>query len=248
MPTLHLQVCAGFANRLRALVSGICFAEAHGLNLVIHWFPRSPECICRFNTVLDAETLPKTVKVAPEDIYMAQEVLSQEECMRTYIAWDKKSDLHWKSYGIFYYDDTWVAQLRAIKPSRAVKEFLDRRCNLVDWSNTIGVHIRRTDNKKSIEHSPLESFLNKMEEDKTLSFVVATDDQKVREELITKFGNRCLFPAVVLSRRTEEGMVQGVADFFALTKCKEIWGSYASSFSEIAARYGKADLVVLQKE
>ena len=245
MPTLHLQVCAGFANRLRSLVSGICFAEAHGLSLVIHWFPRSPECASRFSSLIDPESLPKTVKIVPEDLYMAHEVLSQEECMRAYRAWDKTSDLHWKSYSIFYYDETWESQLREIKPSRLVKDFLNRRCSQVDWSKAIGVHIRRTDNKKSIENSPLESFFKKMEHDETLSFVVATDDQKVREELISKFGNRCLFPALVLSRKTEEGMVQGVADFFALTKCVELWGSYASSFSEIASRYGSIQLTIV---
>lgn len=245
MPTLHLQVCAGFANRLRALVSGICFAQAHEMILVIHWFPRSPECACRFASVLDPETLPKTVKVVPEDIYMAQEVLSQEECMRAYLAWDKKSDLHWKSYGIFYSDETWTSHLQAIQPSRLVKEFLDRRCSSVDWAKAIGVHIRRTDNKKSIANSPLERFYQKMAEDTTSTYVVATDEPKVREELIAKFGNRCLFPAAVLSRKTEEGMVHGVADFFALANCKEIWGSYASSFSEIAARYGDIDLTVV---
>lgn len=240
-----MQVCAGFANRLRALVSGICFAQKYDLQLVIHWFPRSPECVCRFSSVLDAETLPKTVKVVPEDLYMAQEVLSQEDCVRAFRSWDQKSDLHWKSYSIFYFDDTWVSQLQAIKPSRLVREFVDRRCSKVDWSNAIGVHIRRTDNKKSIEHSPLESFLNNMKEDKTSTYVVATDDQKVREELIATFGDRCVFPATVLSRRTEEGMVQGVADFFALTKCTKIWGSYASSFSEIAARYGSIELTIV---
>lgn len=245
MPTLHLQVCAGFANRLRALVSGICFAQKYNLNLVIHWFPKSPECACRFSTVLDPETLPKTVKVVPEDIYMAQEVLSQEDCMRAYTNWNKTSDLEWKSYGIFYYDESWEKHLRSIKPTRLVKELVDRRCASVDWSNAIGVHIRRTDNKKSIEGSPLEKFLQKMQDNKTAFYVMATDDTKVREELTLEFGDRCVFPSTVLSRKTEEGMIHGVADFLALSKCSEIWGSYASSFSEIAAKYGSTDLFIV---
>lgn len=244
MPTLHLQVCAGFANRLRALVSGICFAEDYNVQLVIHWFPMSPECFCRFQSVLDPESLPKTCKVTTEDLYMAKEVITVEDYKRAIMNWDKKSDLHWKSYSIFYKNDHWDYHIRNLRPSRSVKEFLDRRCNQVDWSKTIGVHIRRTDNKKSILGSPLESFLKKMEEDKSSSYVVATDDQKVREELISKFGDRCVFPALVYTRKTEEGMVQGVADFFALTKCTEIWGSYASSYSEMAAKYGDISLTI----
>jgi hypothetical protein len=238
MPTLHLQVCAGFANRVRSLVSGICFAEDHGLTLVIHWFPASPECACRFSTVLDAESLPKTVKVAPEDLYMAKEVLTEENTLNAFRGWDRVSDLNWKSYGIFYKNSNWEKHLQNLRPSRLVKDLLERRCSQVEWSNAIGVHIRRTDNKKSIEGSPLESFLTTMREKPDKFFVVATDDAKVKETIEHEFLGQCIFPATTLTRRTEEGMVHGVADFFALTKCTQILGSTASSFSEMAARYG----------
>jgi hypothetical protein len=244
MPTLHLQVCAGFANRVRALVSGLCFAEEYGLKLVVHWFPMSPECVCRFQTVLDPESLPKTVKVVPEDVYMANEVLNPEDMSKAYASWDKTSDLFWKSYGIFYRNASWETQLRNLRPSRLVKEVLDRRCSQVDWTTAIGVHIRRGDNKKSIEGSPLENFLQKMRGNSEALYVVATDDQTVREKLLVEFGSRCVFPAATLSRKTEEGMVHGVTDFFALTKSSMIIGSTASSFSEIAARYGNVELEI----
>jgi hypothetical protein len=244
MPTLHLQVCAGFANRLRALISGLCFAEDYRLKLVIHWFPMSPECACRFQSVLDPESLPKTVKIVTDDLYMANEVLSQEDVKKAYATWDETSDLNWKSYGIFYTNANWTTHLRALRPSRFVKELLDRRCAQLDWTNTIGVHIRRGDNKKSIEGSPLENFLQKMRSNSDAVYVVATDDQNVREELTLEFGGRCVFPAGVLSRKTEDGMVNGVADFFALAKTTEIWGSYWSSFSDIAARYGSVHLTI----
>ena len=125
-----------------------------------------------------------------------------------------------------------------------VKEFLTRRCSSVNWSNAIGVHIRRTDNKKSIQGSPLESFLQTMREQPDAFFVIATDEKQVREHIEKEFAGRSIFPALVLTRRTEEGMIQGVADFFALTKCSKIYGSYWSSFSEIAAEYGAIPLEI----
>lgn len=245
MPTLHLQVCAGFANRVRALVSGICLAEALDIPLVIHWFPKSPECACKFSSVLDPESLPKTVKIVPEDIYKATEVLSREDWAREDYHWDKTSDLFIKSHGIFFHNDRYDFHLRNIRPSSLVKDFLQRRCSHIDWSNAIGVHIRRTDHKKAIANSPLESFLSKMRENPQAFFVVATDDTKVKETIEQEFLGRCLFPAVVLTRKTEEGMIQGVADFFALSKCTEILGSTASSFSEIAAKYGNIKLFIV---
>jgi hypothetical protein len=248
MPTLHLQVCAGFANRVRAMISGICLAEHLQLPLVIHWFPKSPECVCKFSSVLDPESLPKTVKIVPEDIYMASEVLSQEDWERKNYYWDKTSDVSIKSYGIFFWNERYDFHLRNLKPSPPVKDLLMRRCAAVDWSRAIGVHIRRGDNKKSIEGSPLESFLMTIRSFPHAFFVIATDDTKVKETLELEFLGRCLFPATTLSRRTEEGMVHGVADFFALTKCTRILGSTASSFSEMAARYSGSEFTLIQLE
>ena len=245
MPTIHLQVCAGFANRVRAMVSGICLAEDLNVQLVIHWSPISPECFGRFQSLLDPESLPKTCKVVPEALDYAIEVSSKEKLDLLFRRWEQKSDLHLKSYSIFYTSTTWDAHLRSIKPSRQVKEFLERRTMTLDWSRVIGVHIRRTDNQKSIEGSPLEKFLQKMNMNKEARYIVATDDIKVKERLMIEMGDRCIFPATVLSRQTEEGMIHGVADFFVLTKCSQIWGSYWSSFSEITARYGNVELTIV---
>lgn len=204
----------------------------------------SPECACRFSTVLDPESLPKTVKVVPEDIYMAKDVLSRETCDTQVSYWDRKSDLNWKSHGIFYSNSNWEKHLRALKPSPLVKDFFQRRTASVDWSHAIGVHIRRTDNRKAIEGSPLESFISKMSERPDAFFVIATDDKEVRNKLELQFLGRCVFPATSLTRKTEEGMIHSVADFFALTKCTQILGSTASSFSEIAARYAAIPLEI----
>jgi len=245
MPTLHLQLCAGFANRVRAMISGICLAEDLNANLVLHWFPRSVECVCSLKSVLDPESLPKTCKVVPDELYNPVEVLSPEDLNRFFHRWDKTSDIEIKSYGIFYTNERWEEHLRRLRPSPMVKEVLERRTALVDWPTAIGVHIRRTDNKKSIEGSPLESFLKKMREDMESTYVIATDDKEVRKQLEEEFIGRCFFPSFVLSRRTEEGMVHGAADFFALSKCSQIWGSYASSYSEIASRYGNNLLTIV---
>jgi hypothetical protein len=177
-------------------------------------------------------------------LYQANEVLSREDWDRVYFNWDQTSDLYIKSYGIFYSNDSWDVQLRKLKPSRQVKEFVDRRCATVDWTKTVGVHIRRTDNKKSILASPVEGFLQKMREEDDCTFLLATDDKEVRNTIELEFGPRCIVPAIVLSRKTEEAMIQGVADFFALSKCSKIIGSAHSSFSEIAARYGGVVLYV----
>jgi hypothetical protein len=195
--------------------------------------------------VLDPESLPKTVKVVSEDIYQAMTVNKAGEWRELAQSWDGISDLEIKSHGIFYTNENYNAYLRRLQPSPLVKDFLTRRTASVPWNTAIGVHIRRTDNTKSIEGSPLENFLQRMRDTPETFFIVATDDDAVRKQIQTEFADRCLFVAITLSRKSEEGMIHGVADFFALSKCKELWGSYWSSFSEIAARYGDITLTIV---
>jgi len=194
--------------------------------------------MCRFDNVLDPTSLPKGVKVVSESLFEAEEVLTEYHMMKVMYTWKRTSDLNIKSYGIFYSDPTWETVLRSLQPSAQVKQ----RIPAIAWSKAIGIHIRRTDNQKSIEGSPTEWFLNKMRTDTESIYVVATDDTNIRKQLQEEFGSRCIFPASVLSRRSEEGMIHGVADFFCLAKCSRIWGSVGSSFSEIAARYGNSVL------
>ena len=242
MPTLHLQVCAGFANRIRALVSGICAAEHLGLPLVIHWPSSGPECAAKAHRLLDAESLPKTVKVVGQELYNPREVLNREEWDTILAGWDKTRDLNLKSYGIFYSNETYEDHLRRLKPSSFVKELLSRRTASLDWSTAVGVHIRRTDNWRSILGSPLESFVERLKAEEASLFVVATDDSEVRTLLVSMFGPKVLFPATVLSRMTEEGMIHAVTDFFAVSNCSKLLGSIGSSFSEMAALHGSIPL------
>ena len=92
------------------------------------------------------------------------------------------------------------------------------------------------------------SFRQKMRNEKGAFFVVCTDDAVTKETLMVEFGDQCIFPATVLSRKTEEGMIHGVTDFFALAKCSKIWGSVASSFTEMAARYGNVPFYLVTQD
>jgi hypothetical protein len=246
MPTIHLQVCAGLANRIRALVSGLCLSEYLSIPLVIHWFPRSPECACRFQTVLDPESLLKGVTVVPEDLWDARSVQSPEDWQTVYESWDRQSDLLLKSHGVFYKSDSFEKHLCALKPSPSVRILLDKRTANIPWGKAVGVHIRRTDNTHSIKGSPTEVFFKAMRDMSDSFFVVATDDTKVKEQIEKEFERRCLFPASVLTRRSEEGMIHSAVDFFALSKCTKILGSYYSSFGDFAARYGNIPLTIVK--
>jgi hypothetical protein len=114
-------------------------------------------------------------------------------------------------------------------------------------SQRIGVHIRRGDHEKSIRDSPFELFIEAMRDfPEDVRFIIATDDESVKQTLDTLFAGRCLFPARFRSRNTDKGMEQAILDFLALASCSQILGSAHSSFSEMAAAYGGSDLIVIK--
>lgn len=119
-------------------------------------------------------------------------------------------------------------------------------------NNVIGVHIRRTDNKNSIEQSSLELFIEQIQKeivkDSEVQFYVASDDTSVKEQLLQIFGaERIIIPTGIINRDSEEGIRQAVIEMYALSSTNRILGSYYSSFSEIASSIGNVKLEVLKK-
>lgn len=118
-------------------------------------------------------------------------------------------------------------------------------------NNTIGLHIRRTDNLDSIKYSPIELFIDTINleiiKNKDANFFLCTDDFEVEKELINKFGKRILIYKKEFSRQTITGMQDAVVDLFCLSKTSLIYGSYWSSFSDIASRIGGVPSIILKK-
>jgi hypothetical protein len=118
-------------------------------------------------------------------------------------------------------------------------------------SNTIGVHIRRKDNLRSIKHSPLEGFVALMEKEvnnnpETL-FFLATDSEEVENTLLEIFKGRIITHKKMLDRNTEAGIQDALIDLFCLSKTRKIFGSHYSSYSEVAAQINNIELIqVLQ--
>ncbi|MBR3731567.1 MAG: hypothetical protein IKN25_02860, partial [Spirochaetales bacterium] len=119
-------------------------------------------------------------------------------------------------------------------------------------SNLVGVQIRRTDNAQSIANSPTEMFIEYMQQELQTNpqtvFYLATDDMKVRSEIIRLFPDKVIYnQAESVSRRTKLGMIDAMIDFISLSRCSKIYGSYWSSFCEVASDIGKNELVVVKK-
>lgn len=116
-------------------------------------------------------------------------------------------------------------------------------------SHTIGLHIRRTDSQESIDNSPTELFVKKVEEEverhADTKVFLATDDEGVKQELTERFGQRVITPAGKATRNSVEGIRGGLADMYTLAATNRIYGSAGSSFSPMAASIGGRPLEVI---
>lgn len=111
---------------------------------------------------------------------------------------------------------------------------------------TIGLHIRRTDNAASINNSPLESFMQIIDEeiskDVQTVFYLATDDNNIKKKLIQQYGKKIITFFQDTNRDSLEGMKIAVIDLFCLSRTNKIIGSVSSSYSQIAADLGNIDI------
>lgn len=119
--------------------------------------------------------------------------------------------------------------------------------------DTIGVHIRRTDNKHAIEKSPLELFVQVMKKELEFvpetNFFVASDSEEVKAELTSIFGDKIILSSQEKgSRDTADGMVDAVVDLYSLAASRKILGSYWSSFSHTASHIADIEEVTVSKD
>lgn len=136
---------------------------------------------------------------------------------------------------------------------RPVKEVMDGVNRFRDQfsQHCIGLHIRRTDNAESIQHSPTSLFINKVkaeiETHAETTVFLATDSDDVKQELRNLFGQRIITQNISASRNSIDGIRGGLVDMWTLAATQKIYGSTGSTFSPMAASIGNTDLEIVKK-
>ena len=117
--------------------------------------------------------------------------------------------------------------------------------------STIGIHLRRSDNEKSILNSPLSLFesaiSDEIEMNPKVNFYLASDSREEKQYLKQVFGSRIITNFEKAERHNIQGMQAALIDLYSLSRTCKIYGSYWSSFSRVAAEISGAELIVLNK-
>lgn len=255
---------AGLCNRMRSIASAIKLGEDIGCSVIVHWNNTS-DCRCNFSDLFKPINVPSAIvvdnnrllyKIPSKYNFWIPRLLQYLKFSCIIYNFNKNTDgnliprlkgsrvllvsCH-SMYNHFYLNRIFVPQ--------------DSIMNQIDIlttnfsANTYGLHLRGTDHSISKNFSTIDKFERKIDaliqEDASVKFYLATDEELKKEYLINKYGNRILYKNSILKRNSPEGMKDALIDMFCLSKTKKIFGSKGSSYSEIAAEIGRIELEII---
>lgn len=265
----------GLANRMRSIASVITLAQQTQSHVYIKWFQdwalhasfyKLFEPINKsFVTLKDASLFDHLCIDRPrnKNLYIPrlyQSIIFGDAIYErafysliqqnfNFAQWvEKKQHVYMASYSTFIpYPETLIREL--FIPIKKIQQDLLRR-SLDFQESVIGVHIRRTDNTASIENSPLSLFYKKLDADidnnPASQIYLATDSEEVKQEMKQRYGKRLISSDRPANRNSLEGIQDGILDMYTLAHTKKIYGSFQSSFSEMAAQIGNIPLEIIQ--
>ena len=260
---IHLKPSAGLCNRMRAIDSALALARSLDTRLDIYWV-RDHNLNCPFRRLFEPIKDPRVLlfdrsirplRFVPTYRYLykffrfigtnsyAFSTRENERLTAMGFSSGFAKSLTIESFARFYPN---ASAFSDFKPADEIADRVTARIASFD-QHTMGVHVRRTDNLKSIIRSPDHAFIAQMRDEITAEpltrFYLATDSRKVKETFTGVFGERIITTAFDASRNTIKGVQEALVELYTLASTRKIIGSYWSSYSTTAAELGKIPLM-----
>lgn len=242
---------AGLANKLRNLVSSKILSNQMGYGLLVNWLPDDVTG-CEFSDLFmydnnwvkyNNEVCDYSIVVNSNDIYHSIDDLKQYKniCISGYSRFGWDIDVQ-----------TWIKETIKHFQTLQLNPIVKNKLFEISKEDSIGIHIRRGDNTESIKNSPIESFINVIENNLDKCIFLSTDDIEVERNLKTKYSNILTHEKndYTITGETDRlnvsGMQDALVDMIMLSRTSRIYGSYYSSFSEYSARFGNIPLFTVK--
>lgn len=252
---IYVEPRAGLCNRMRVIASAYTLAQKYNTKITVLW-RESRGLKCSYNNLFCKQPLINVIET--KHFINIKFMLNIMKCKRFFynIKIDSLAEIEnelIKNRDIYINTVYWFYEVKnyeMFEPINSIKYKIDNICRKYNM-NTIGIHIRRTDNKEAIIHSPLELFLEFIEKEiqknKEVKFYLSTDSKEIEKEISNKYSHYVITNAnKVWGRDSKQGIEDALMDLGCLSRCDFIVGSYYSSFSETAAQWGiEKKLIVL---
>ncbi len=247
----YVKVWNGLANRMRTIASACTLAEKYRQKVTVFW-PVSKDC----NTVYQALFLSHpNLKIVNYSFkydlriiwammlskmrfkYLKQQDVEQIQSLESCLKHGRSVFVNTceqlgniKNYEIFHPVPKIMESVNGLFP---LAHNSDRR---------YAIHIRRTDNFFSCQHSPTELFVEQikmiLEKSPDTKFFLATDSGEEEATLCRLFPENIIVNThKCLDRNSSDGIKDALVDMVCLSRAQVIFGSYWSSFSEVAAAW-----------
>ena len=271
MNHLTLVPEGGLCNRIYAITSTVAFVKKYNIRLTVIWFidkgmgagfydlftcPQELENVeIRDAGVSDFYKYAKPIK---RNLFLPK--LYQKFKFDAVYFWYKEHcsvedwylshpDAH--QFYLFhcqkYADITNLIKTFSLVP--AIQKIIDERLKLLS-PHTVGIHIRRTDLKAAITHSPLSAFVEKMQQEinciPETDFYVASDSLEEKKKIKEIFGDKIIIVENNLKRNTKEGVVDALIELYTLASTKKIYGSLHSTYSTLTSEINNIPIEIIQ--
>lgn len=255
-----IQPSGGLCNRIRVINSAYELAKKRGDKLTVLWL-NNAELNCPFESLFQPVTEIKIINIY-SNLNLKKLFLQFSASQRfnnTSIENNKRNGIlnedfyHSLKKNVFI--STWEhfypsSDYHFFQPANEVQTRVDAITKNFG-ETSFGVHIRRTDHTWSIESSKTNGFVIAIEQELTKNqnakFYVATDDIKEENLLREKFPNSIISNQnKTLSRNSIAGMQDALIDLICLSKTNKIYGSYFSSFTDIAADMHHIEKIIIK--
>jgi hypothetical protein len=270
MPKIVFVPEGGLANRMRAICSARSLAMESGEKLRVVWFCdeglNAPFCALfePLREVRDASWFDKLTLDRPRrrNLHLpaffqfllfrkrmyAAEVDARGAEHFNFLNWVGDTNIYMTSYATFWPLDD-ADYVRIFRPVADIKEEVERRvAQFAPY--TVGMHIRRSDHELATQVSTTDLFVEAADKElllhADLKIYLATDSEEVKAAFRERYGARVLTAASAADRSSVEGVKDAVTELFTLGRTAKIYGSFRSSYSNMASKLYGTPLVIVK--
>lgn len=264
----------GLGNRMKAMAAAVHLAQESHSQLTVLWFEdwglgcRFDQLFCPMDSgkvsLRQGSPVDKLLRDRPrkrnfcipllfQKLFFDARMDEEEATRRMYegfdfIPWAQGKRIWLASHVYFMAQDIPDNAFDDFRPVPKLQRRIDE-ATAGFHGKVVGVHIRRTDQERSILYSPTPMFVARMrEEPEDTRFYLASDDEEVKTELRKEFPGRIL----TLPRKADRGSVSGMEDalveLYTLSRTRKIIGSFGSTYSLTAGAIGRIEVEIIKRD
>lgn len=254
---------AGLGNRLRVISSAYKYSIENSIVLCIHWnrerglnaryydlFKPNGRLKIKDSSILDHFVYNNPGRINLNIPKFIDKLLKRKSFYEVTI--DKLKELPKEDIIVSTYSQQ--GELYPLKelfvPIDCIQEKINNLKKLFA-EYTVGVHIRRTDNAQAKSSSTIELFYDKIDilfkEHPEARVFLCTDDSEVKGQIISRYGNdKIITYNSTLNRHSLAGIRDAVVELYTLASTDIIYGSYYSSYTDMASQLFGTELVIVK--